>query len=89
MKVDLVDNSDDLFKIRVKQFGEVFVAKDEERVAIADTEEAAVEAVEEMQVQNQQAAAVPPGERYAAKQAVSLENKKGLDWFNGTSWGNN
>jgi hypothetical protein len=84
MKVDIVAESDDLFKIKVKQFGEVFVAKDEERVAIADTEEAAVEAVEEMQEQNQKAA-----EYHKPKQPVPLENRKGLGWFDGTSWGNN
>lgn len=81
MKVDIVSESDDQFKIKVKQFGEVFVAKDEERVAIGVTEEAAVEAVEEMQEQTQQA-------YQKAKQPVPLENRKGLGWFDGTSWGN-
>jgi hypothetical protein len=78
MKVDVVTESDDQFKIKVKKFGEVFVAKDEDRVAIGSTEEAAVEGVVEMQESAKK-----------AKQAVPLENKKGLGWFDGTSWGNN
>ncbi len=78
MKVDIVSESDDQFNIKVKQFGEVFVATDGERSVIGTTEEIAVEGVEEMQ---EIAAKV--------KQPVPLENKKGLGWFDGTSWGNN
>lgn len=75
MKVDIVSETDDLFQIKVKQFGEVAVATDGEVVAIAPTEELAVEAVEEIQQTN-------------AKIPVPLENRKGLGWFDGTSWGN-
>lgn len=77
MKVDIVSETDDLFNIKVKQFGEVAVATDGEVVAIAPTEELAVEAVEEIQQVNPR-----------AKVPVPLENKKGLGWFDGTSWGN-
>lgn len=78
MKIDIVSESDDQFSIKTKKFGEVVVATDGDRVAIGVTEEDAIEGVEEMQVQTQK-----------AKQAVPLENRKGLSWFDGTSWGNN
>lgn len=77
MKVDIVSESDENFKIEVKQFGEVVVATDGERVAIADSEELAIQAVEEMQVQN-----------IKAKVPAPIEPQKGLGWFDGTSWGN-
>ncbi len=74
MKVELVDNSDDQFKIKVKQ------------PSVVAEEPEVEETVEE--VPEQVVVLPPPGERYVAKQPVPLENKKGLDWFNGTSWGN-
>lgn len=76
MKAEIVSDSDDNFKIRVKEFGEVHVASDGEHAAIADTPEAAVEAVEEMQQIN-----------VKAKQPAPIESPKGLGWFDGTSWG--
>lgn len=82
MKVDIVSESDDQFKIKVKQFGTVAVATDGERTAIGTTEELAVQAVEEMQELTQRATG-------NAKQPAPLENRQGLGWFDGTSWGNN
>ena len=77
MKMEIVSESDDNFKINVKQFGEVFVATDGDRVVIGTTEEIAVVEVEEQQQLAQK-----------VKLAAPIENPKGLDWFAGTSWGN-
>jgi hypothetical protein len=80
MNIEIVSNNDENFKIQVKQFGEQFLASDGERVAIALTEELAIEGVEEMQK-----ISTPP----VNTNATLLENSRSGHPFNpfgGTSW---
>lgn len=78
-------------EIEVKKFGEQYVACDGERTAMGTTEELARQAIEEMRELSEKAvgettpAPSPPPQKHAAP----IHNKKGLDWFDGTSWGNN
>jgi len=80
MNIEIVSNNDENFKIQVKQFGEQFLASDGERVAIALTEELAIEGVQEMQQ------VVNPT---INTNAAPLENSREGHPFNpfgGTSW---
>jgi len=70
-------------KIMVEKFGEVFVACDGKISVIGDTKEHAKQELEEIQESNRIAEAAQQ------KRAAPIAPQKGLDWFNGTSWGNN
>ena len=78
MKVEIISNSDENFKILSKQFGEVYVATDGTHSVIAATEQEAIKSVQEMQAQ-------PPITR---GKPVPLENPKSnrMGFFDGTSW---
>ena len=78
-------------KIEAKQFGNVWVASDGERTCIGVDEQSALQGLQDIIDQNKSLMENPPAItfEYPSKQPVPLDNRKGLSWFNGTSWGNN
>jgi hypothetical protein len=78
-------------KLEAKQFGKVWVASDGERTCIGVDEESALKGLQEIIDQNNYLIENPPtiNLEYPAKQPVPLENRRGMSWFDGTSWGNN
>lgn len=83
MKYDIQSVEDENFKIKVKQFGDEYVASDGDRVTIARSQEDAVEGLKEIQIQNQEINKGP--------KPAPIQNKvyNGTGWFEGTPWSTN
>ena len=83
MRIEIVSDSDENFKVFVKPMGEVFIATDGENSTIAETEELAIEAIQEMNVPPMPVA--PPLNQ---GKPTPLENptSRRFGWFDNTSW---
>ena len=83
MKYDIQSVEDENFKIKVKQFGDEYVASDGDRVTIARSQEEAVEGLKEIQIQNQE---INKGPKPAP---IKNNEYNGTGWFEGTPWSTN